>query len=233
MKTLGIILARGGSKRLPNKNKLNFCGQPLIKWTINQLQNSGVAQQICVSSDNKYILDIALCEGCIDIERPSELCEDHITSEAAWLHALDIMEDIYGKYDCVVAPQVTSPIRTASNFQDICTVFENGKYDAVFSVVDGSKISIWQDAYVTPPKPVTFFREPNLGIGERRWKSNMWIENGSIYVFSPAALRKMGCRFGKNCGMYKMPYHTLIEIDDLEDFKIAEVIMKACMKGQL
>ena len=58
MKIVAIILARGGSKGIPKKNIINFCGKPLIAWTIEQCLNGGI-EDVFVSSDSKEILSIS------------------------------------------------------------------------------------------------------------------------------------------------------------------------------
>ena len=58
-KTIALILARGGSKGIPNKNIKNFCGYPLISWSILQALNTKGVSDVWLSSDNKKILNIA------------------------------------------------------------------------------------------------------------------------------------------------------------------------------
>ena len=58
-KTIALILARGGSKGIPNKNSNDFCGMPLIAWSIIQAKNAKGISDIWVSSDSKKILKIA------------------------------------------------------------------------------------------------------------------------------------------------------------------------------
>ena len=85
MNIVAIILARGGSKGLPNKNILDFCGKPLIAWTIENCINGG-ASSVWVSSDSEKILEISKKYGANIIERPNEISGDLASSESAWLH---------------------------------------------------------------------------------------------------------------------------------------------------
>ncbi len=114
MKTLGIILARGGSKRLPGKNKKYLCGKPLIMYTINAAKKSELTD-IVVSSDDKGILNICKeIEGITTIKRPLRLALDDTPSFTALKHAVLRMESESNKYDKVVLLQPTSPFRTAT-----------------------------------------------------------------------------------------------------------------------
>ena len=89
MKTFGIILARGGSKGIKNKNLINFCGKPLIVWTIDQLKKCKYINEIFVSSDSLEILNLASTKNVSTIIRPVEISDDNSSSEDAWSHALD------------------------------------------------------------------------------------------------------------------------------------------------
>ena len=91
MKITSIILARGGSKGLPNKNILNFCGKPLITWTIKNCLDSGI-KSVWVSSDSEEILEISRNSGAQVLKRPNSISNDNSTSEEAWLHAINHIE---------------------------------------------------------------------------------------------------------------------------------------------
>ena len=105
-----IILARSGSKGIPKKNIIEFCGKPLIAWTIEQCLSSKYISNIWVSSDSDEILKVASKYGAKTIKRPDILSGDFATSESAWLHSIEFIEkDNY--VDIVVAPQITSPLR--------------------------------------------------------------------------------------------------------------------------
>ena len=109
MKSVAIILARGGSKGIPNKNIVEFCGKPLLAWTVEHCLDGGV-DLVYVSSDADKILDVGEKYGARSIKRPEEISGDEATSESGWLHALEVIENINGKMDWILAPQVTSPL---------------------------------------------------------------------------------------------------------------------------
>ena len=74
---LGLVLARGGSKRIPRKNMMPIAGHPLIYWTIEAAKRSSAIDTIVVSSDDSEILTFAETEEVESIIRPEELSEDH------------------------------------------------------------------------------------------------------------------------------------------------------------
>lgn len=108
MSALGVILARGGSKRLPGKNKRILAGVPLVVWTMWAGYHARSLDALVVSSDDDEILDIA-ARSCVDtIKRPDMLATDEASSYDALLHAIDF----YPRHDTVVLLQPTSPLRT-------------------------------------------------------------------------------------------------------------------------
>ena len=98
-----IILARGGSKGIPNKNIIDFCGKPLIAWTIEQCLSSKHISEVWVSSDSQEILEVVKEYGAKTIKRPDDISGDFATSESAWLHAIEFIERD-GDIDFVLAP---------------------------------------------------------------------------------------------------------------------------------
>lgn len=93
LNTIAIIPARGGSKGIPGKNLLPFCGKPLLAWSIEQALSSKYIKSVYVSSDDDEILEVAESYGAIGIKRPKELATDTSTSEEALLHTLNYKEE--------------------------------------------------------------------------------------------------------------------------------------------
>jgi len=105
-----IIPARGGSKSIPRKNIIDFCGKPLIVWSIEQAQKSKNIQEVFITTDDREITEVARQSGAVVIQRPRELATDIASSEAALLHAIAVIEK-QRKIDLVVFLQATSPLR--------------------------------------------------------------------------------------------------------------------------
>jgi len=222
LKITAIILARGGSKGLPNKNILNFCGKPLITWTIENCFNAGISS-VWVSSDSEEILEISKNSGAQILRRPDEISNDSSSSEEAWLHAINYIESVQNNnIDFVFAPQVTSPLREAKDIINAIKIIDEEKLDSLFSS------SIVEDLF--------FWKKNNIGILESvnyDWKnrkrrqdiSEKFIENGSFYFFKPNILRLNNNRFGGKIGLVKMEFWKMFEIDSKEDFKMCSALM--------
>ena len=86
---LCVIPARGGSKRIPRKNIRNFCGMPMIAWSIRAAQVSGCFDQIIVSTDSSEIADVAREWGAhVPFMRPGELADDFVGTIPVLAHAV-------------------------------------------------------------------------------------------------------------------------------------------------
>ncbi|TGL77314.1 cytidylyltransferase domain-containing protein [Leptospira jelokensis] len=223
MKTVAIILARGGSKGIPKKNIMNFCGKPLISWTIEQCLSVPSIDSVWVSSDSDEILNVSTEAGAKLIRRPEVLANDTATSEEGWIHALDCIEAEIGTIDLVVAPQVTSPLRHSTDFEKGILQFKSGNYDSMFSC------SIAEDLYFWERKEDGELDSINYDWRNRKRRqdhSPQYIENGSFYLFLPSVIKEKNNRFGEKIGMVEMEFWKLFEIDSMESFRLCESIMK-------
>jgi N-acylneuraminate cytidylyltransferase len=94
MKTVAIIPARGGSKRIPRKNIKPFCGKPMISWSIKAAQDSKVFDAIIVSTDDEEIAQVARdCGAEAPFKRPPELSGDHALTLPVIAHAIHWFEE--------------------------------------------------------------------------------------------------------------------------------------------
>ena len=109
---------------------MEFCGKPLIAWSIEQAKESQYIQDVYVSSDDEEILRISREHGAIKIKRPQELAVDSALSEPALAHALDNMNGA----DIVVFLQATSPVRETKDIDEAITQFLMSGKDSLFSI---------------------------------------------------------------------------------------------------
>ena len=221
---VAVILARGGSKGIPRKNIIDFCGKPLIVWTIEQFQRAKGVDSIWVSSDSEEILAIARSCNVETIRRPDDISSDIATSESGWLHALEIIENKAGKVDIVIAPQVTSPLREAADIERGLHEFQGQKCDSMFSCSVAEDFFFWEKQSDGMLKSVNYDYKNRV---RRQDFPKQYIENGSFYLFKPEVLRKDGNRFGGKIGMTQMEFWKMFEIDSPADLKMCEALMKA------
>jgi CMP-N,N'-diacetyllegionaminic acid synthase len=229
MKIDAIILARGGSKAIPKKNVIDFCGKPLMAWTIEQCFQAHSINNVWVSSDDDFILDTANKLGANLIKRPNDISDDYATSESGWLHAIEYVEKQSLILDAVFAPQVTSPLRKPDDIDNAVNLFFKQKLHSLFSA------SIVDDLYYWEINDGGKLNSINYNYKDRKRRQEFKmqiIENGSFYIFTPELIRKKNNRLGGEIGFYKMKPWQIFEIDDFENLEICSALMnKFVIKG--
>lgn len=223
MTTVAIVLARGGSKGIPRKNLIDFCGKPLLVWTLEQCIASKNIDSVWVSSDSTEILGVAHSNGARVIQRPDDLAGDTSTSEAGWLHALDVIEHELRVVDLVVAPQVTSPLRETDDLDRAIKIFASDQYDSIFSCSVADDLYFWQRDEDGKLESVNYDWRNRK---RRQDHSPQYIENGSFYLFTPPTLRRFNNRFGERIGMVEMEFWKAFEIDSHETLRICSALMR-------
>ena len=172
MNILGVTLARGGSKGIPKKNTINFCGKPLIYWSIKNALECNKINSVWVSSNDDEIIFLSTKYGAKCIKRPDILSESQSSSESAWIHAINEIEK-KEKIDLVVAMQATSPIRESNDLTNAINLMIENKYDSLFSSSIIRDRFIWEknnkNQYV-PSNHDMFNRKPRQLIKEKYFK---------------------------------------------------------------
>lgn len=223
--TVCIILARGGSKRIPKKNLMVLNGLPLVAWSIQQALNSKTVDQVYVSTDDSNIALISKKYMANVIIRPAECSGDKATSESALLHAIEYIEK-RRKIKTVVFLQPTSPIRSESDIDNAVKQYIEDGVDSLFSAckVEGF---VWKKSFKCL-ESVNY--NPSQREMSQDLKELVYEENGSIYVFSPETLRKHNSRIGRNPTIYEMPQWRSYQLDTLEDVEIISFFLQKIKK---
>ncbi|WP_317047182.1 acylneuraminate cytidylyltransferase family protein [Winogradskyella tangerina] len=218
-KTIAIIPARGGSKRIPDKNIISFNGLPLLAHSINYAKaNPEVIDEVYVSTDSEEIKTIALSHQAKVIERPSKFSNDTAPTISVLKHALELVEDI----DSIVLLQPTNPLRPATLLKDAFEVFKNNNYDSLFTVSrDHKKLG-----KIANNKFIPF----NYEIGQRSQDMEpLYFENGLLYI-TKSELISQGIIFNHDSFPYVVDHpFTKVDIDTYDDLEYAEFLIS---KGQ-
>lgn len=206
-----LIPARGGSKSIHRKNLIPVAGKPLIRWSIEQARACPEVGQVYVSSDDHEILEEAQYCGAIPVLRPFDLAEDDTPTEAVIAHAIEELT-----LDTIVLLQPTSPARKPSDITACLNLL--WMYDSGFSAYRCPDLCAWKQVGFEF-FPVTY---SPMGRLPRQQGPSLWVENGSIYVFTAEKFKQFGCRLHGKVGVHEMPKWSSIEIDELDDILIAE-----------
>lgn len=218
-KPVAIVLARGGSKGIPRKNIIEFCGHPLIAWTITQAIQAGI-MDVYVSTEDNEIASVATEYGAQIIRRPPELATDVSSGDDAVIHAvslLDLADDMV-----VTIPQVTSPLRWPTHITAVTDLVMSGNFDSAFTANRVDDICVW--SLGDSPRSLTYdFRTRKM----RQDRLPLVVENGSVYSTRVGALIESGNRLSGRIGVSLMPRWTMPEIDETEDLHLCKTLMEA------
>ena len=212
MKIVSVILARGGSKGIPNKNIMLLKGKPLIQYSIDASLSSKV-NETWISTDCPDIKKVAITCGANVIDRPQELASDISPSEDALLHFSEHVD-----FDILVFLQPTSPLVL---YKDINTGIDkllNTGYDSLFSVYREHWIPRWS-LQVEPN---------NWDINNRPMRQNkdeLLVENGAIYISTRKQLLSSQLRYGGKIGYIEMPLYRSFQIDTKEDVEVIKRLL--------
>ena len=209
-----LIPARGGSKRIKNKNLLKLKGKPLINHTIKHALNSKKINKIFVSTDEEKIIKI-LPKNIYVIKRPINLSGDSVSTEEVIFHFLNkLKKEKMKAQKYIVLLQCTSPFIEKNDIDKSISLLISKKYDSVFSGAVNKNL-FWVKKKQL--KPINYI--PKRRLTEQKMRAQ-YIENGSIYVFKTKGFIKSKCRLFGKIGIHLMSKKNSHQLDDLEDLKI-------------
>jgi CMP-N,N'-diacetyllegionaminic acid synthase len=214
---LAIIPARGASKRLPDKNILDFAGKPLIAWTIDAALKSKCITNVIVSTDDARIASIAKKYGAkVPFLRPDSLSSDESTTIDV---VVDLVSKLSEKYNYIALLQPTSPLRTSQHIDDS---FEQlGDKDAVVSVVKTEHPIEWCNT-LSSNKNLDNFINGTVRNKRSQDLPERYRINGAIYIVkTDVLLREETFLLEKGAVAYIMERDVSIDIDEKQDFIIA------------
>lgn len=221
MKVLGLIPARGNSKGIPKKNIKNLCGKPLIAWTIEEALKSNKLDNVVVSTEDEEIADISKQYGAeVPFMRPAELAKDSTPAIALVLHAIEQLPN----FDSILLLQPTSPLRTVEDISGIIDFVVNRESCSAVSVSQAFSHPFWTYSLVgNKLKP--FFCSDNSY--QRQLLPEAYCLNGALYFASIQFLSKYRAFVTSDTLGYVMPKIRSIDIDDTDDWQLAECFMKS------
>lgn len=223
MKILALILARGGSKRLPGKNIKPLKGKPLIVWSIESAKDIADICEILVSTDDTAIAEIAKENGgFVPWLRPDKLSDDNSSSVDASIHAIDWYEENFTKIDGLLLLQPTSPFRRRESIISAIDLFKS-QQKTIVSVSLTHSHPFWTFK-MSGNRLVPFF---DNGGYDKRFQDlePAYTLNGSIYLIQPERLRKNRSFFDfDSIALVTESQKEGLDIDTEFDFKVAELI---------
>lgn len=221
MKTVAIIPARGGSKRIPRKNIKPFLGKPIIAYSIEAALTSKLFDEVMVSTDDDEIAEIAMQYGAkVPFIRSNENADDFSTTVDVLLEVLKEYKNQNKYYDigCCIYP--TAPFTTPDKLKSAKALMDSGGYDTVFPVLPYS-FPIQRAIKINQEKRVEMFQPEHLNSRSQDLES-AYHDSGQFYWFSINNFKEKGKLWTDNSGVVVLSEMEAHDIDTLEDWKVAE-----------
>ncbi|MGE4505768.1 MAG: NTP transferase domain-containing protein [Desulfovibrionaceae bacterium] len=221
-KTLSIIPARGGSKGLPRKNVLPFCGKPLIAHTIEASLACTYIDDTIVSTEDAEIRAVSEQYGAEVVARPPQLATDEAEVHDAVLNLIASLEKQGRKYDYIVLLQPTSPLRTARHLNESFEAFVESGAASLVGVTHSEhhpyKSVVIEDRFLTPLFDARSMESRRQDLPET------YRITGAIYIVKTEDFVRERSFFITPTCPYVMSAHASVDIDTDLDMAFAELI---------
>lgn len=223
-KILAIIPARSGSKGLKDKNIKNLNGKPMIAYTIEAANQSGIFKDVIVSTDSKKYAEIAEEFGAeVPFFRPQSLANDDSTTNDVIIHSLKEMKKRNKEYDYFMLLQPTSPLRSSKNIKEAYKLLLQKEANAVVSVCATDHSPLWTNTLDESLSLDDFIKKNE---NKRRQELPTYYRlNGAIYLANVDYYIKYKNFYHENSFAYIMSKRESVDIDDILDFYFVETIL--------
>lgn len=232
MKNIVIIPARGGSKRIPSKNIKNFLGKPIIAYSIEAALESGVFDEVMVSTDSEEIAEIAReCGASVPFMRSAETAGDFATTADVMIEVLDRYKEEGKEFDNLSCVYSTAPFVTAEKLKNAYKTFVDADADTLLSVTGFS---------FPPQRGLVFdddgvyvgFAQPEFANARSQDLTPMYHDCGQFY-FAKVGSFYVNRSFVKGKTVpYILPGTQVQDIDNEEDWAMAEIKYRVMTEKQ-
>lgn len=221
---LCLVPARGGSKRLPRKNILPLNGKPLVAWTIDAARESGIFDEIVISSDDSETLHIAEQFGAVPLVRPGDLAEDLATVVQVCEYTLQQMLRQGKQYPALYVMLPTSPFRRPETIRAAWQAFQTSAADALLSVVSPDHPPQWslkeESGFLQPLSP----RDYETPRGKL---VPAWVHDGGHAIVRTSSFLEKPVFMGERTMHFPVSREESVDINEPLDLDWAEFLIKS------
>lgn len=230
MSNIAIITARGGSKRIPKKNIKEFCGKPIIEYSIKAALNSGIFDEIMVSTDSQEIAEIALnCGAKVPFLRSAENSNDYATTADVLLEVINSYEKLGQMFNTLCCIYPTAPFVSSDKLICAYKGMKDKQGDSAMTVVK----------YSFPPQRALVIRNGKLEYQYPEYCNtrsqdleSIYHDCGQFYFCDVESLKKYRTVVTPNCVPYIVPEEEVQDIDNESDWNLAEIKYIASKKRE-
>lgn len=228
---IAIIPARGGSKRIPRKNIREFCGKPLITYSIEAAKASGLFDHVIVSTDDEEIREIANAwDAETPFVRPAELANDHATTVPVIKQAVEWVQQHMGNVDNVCCIYATAPFIQASALREAHELLVRNAVSGYVFTATTFPFPIQRAFKVKPDGLVEMF-EPQNYMTRSQDLEEAYQDAGQFYWGSAEAYLSEKIFFSTDSMAYVLPRYLVQDIDTPEDWRRAELMYEVLKKN--
>lgn len=232
MKNLCIIPARGGSKRIPKKNIVDFLGKPLIAYSIENALNSGVFNEVIVSSDDEEIIELALKYGAkAPFVRAKDLSDDYTSSMEVIRNAILTLKDLGQDYDHVCCLYATAPLIDSTILKKAYEKFTLCESQFLFSASEFD-YPIQRAFYLDERERVNMFDESKY-FARSQDLIKAYHDAGAFYFGKTRAWLEENFLFKNHSSVFLLPRNLVCDIDTPQDLEFAKILFKINQKINL
>ncbi len=224
-----MIAALGGSKRIPRKNIKDFCGKPILAYSIEAALESGVFDEVMISTEDDEIAEIAQKYGAVfPFRRSQEMAGDHAMTIDVMLEVVNEYEKIGKRPESVCCIYPTAPFVTAEKFRKANLLFEESGAEAVIPVVKFSFPP--QRCFVLDGRYMKY-RWKEYELSRSQDLEPYYHDAGQFYFLNTEAMKSQHTLVpNKTCPLI-MDEMEVQDIDNMDDWNIAEIKYRAMMKA--
>lgn len=219
-KTVAIIPARGGSKRIPKKNIIDFLGEPMITKTIKAAIASGCFEKVIVSTDSQEIADVSLKSGAEVPFLRTECSDDFSNVSDVIIHVLNVLQEKGEVYSNVVSLMPNCPLRDSADICSMYDEFSKSNSDFLLSGFAYGYSNPWWAHYEEENTHKPLFPQQN-GIRSQDL-GKLLCPTGAIWIAKTQELFKSGTFYGPGYKFFELSYINSVDIDDYDDLKLAK-----------
>ncbi|MFG5100767.1 pseudaminic acid cytidylyltransferase [Campylobacter lari] len=223
MKNLCIIPARGGSKRIPRKNIVDFLGKPLIAYSIESALNSGIFDDVIISSDDDEIIEVALKYGAkTPFVRKKELSDDYASSTAVIQDAIIMLEKQDKFYENACCLYATAPLIDEFILKKAFEQFNQENCKFLFSACE-FEYPIQRAFYLNEKHQVHMFEEKYYA-SRSQDLIKAYHDGGAFYFGKKEAWLEENFMFKPYSKAFLLPRNKICDIDTFEDLEFAKIL---------
>jgi len=218
---IAIIPARGGSKRIPRKNIKSFQGKPIIAYPIETLIHSGLFDRVIVSTDDEEIATIAKQLGAeVPFLRSSENASDTAATYPVIKEVLDNLKGNGQTFETICCVYPTSVFVTSGMIQTSVQKLENENLNSVVAI---TKYAHPIQRAIAVNNGLANFKHPEFSQTRTQDLETFFHDTGQFYILDQSIFEKHQSFFTNSTGYFEFPESLVQDIDNEEDWKLAEI----------